>query len=78
MMHYRMGSDSAPDRIDAIRGFLADDLAITEVLGSREMRRYSRSVASLSLLSTPTGRLREGAKYYGKRKRPDAWNGAQD
>ena len=46
MMHYRMGSDSAPDRIDAIRGFLAvDDLDITEVLGGREMRRYSRSVS---------------------------------
>ena len=48
MMHYRMGSDSAPDRIDAIRGFLADDLAITEVLGGREMRRYSRNGLSTS------------------------------
>ena len=43
MMHYRMGNDSAPDRIDAIRGFLADDPAITEVLGGLEMRRYSRT-----------------------------------
>ena len=40
-----MGSDSAPDRIDAIRGFLAADLAITAVLGGREMRRYSRTVS---------------------------------
>ena len=45
MMHYRMGSDSAPDRIDAIRGFLAADPATTEVVGGREMRRYSRTVS---------------------------------
>ena len=47
MMHYRMRSDSAPDRIDAIRGLFADDLDLTEVSGGREMRRISRS-ASLS------------------------------
>ena len=33
MMHYRMGSDSAPDRIDAVRGLFADDLDLTEGLG---------------------------------------------
>ena len=40
MMHYRVGSDSAPDRIDAIRDLLADDM------GEREMRRYSRTVST--------------------------------
>ena len=46
MMHYRMGSDSAPDRLGAIRGFLADDLAITEILGGREMILFIRSHAT--------------------------------
>lgn len=44
MMHYRMGSDSAPYLIDAIQGLLADDLDLAEVLGGREMRRYLRNV----------------------------------
>ena len=39
MMHYCMGSDSAPDPIDAIRGHLADDLDSAEAMGGREMRR---------------------------------------
>lgn len=39
MMHYRMGNDSAPDRIAAMRGLLADDPDLAEVLSSREMRR---------------------------------------
>ena len=43
MMHYCMGSDSAPDRIDAIRRLLADDLDLAEVLGGREMKRNSRT-----------------------------------
>ena len=45
MMHYRMGSDSVPSRIDAIRGLLADDPDLAEVLGGREMRRNSRTVS---------------------------------
>ena len=40
MMHYCEGSDSAPDRIDAIRDLLADDLDLAEEMGEREMRRY--------------------------------------
>ena len=44
MMHYRMGTDSAPNRIDAIRGVLADDLDLAEVLGGLETRRNSRTV----------------------------------
>ena len=43
MMHYRMGSDSAPDRIAAMRGLLADDPDLAEVLSGREMRRNSRT-----------------------------------
>ena len=39
MMHYIMGSDSAPDRIDAIRDLLVDDLDTTKVTGCRETRR---------------------------------------
>ena len=46
MMHYHAGSDSAPDRIDAIRDFLADDLDLAEDMGDREMRRYSRSASA--------------------------------
>ena len=49
MMHYRMGSDSAPDRIDAIRGLFADDLDLTEDSGGREMRQYSRTVSPAPL-----------------------------
>ena len=45
MMHYCMGNDSALDRIDAIRGLVAYDLDRAEVLGGREMRRYSRTVS---------------------------------
>lgn len=32
-------SDSAPDRIDAIRNQLTDDRDLAEVLGGREMRQ---------------------------------------
>ena len=42
-MHYRMESDSAPDCIAAIRGLLADDPDLAEILGGREMRRNSRN-----------------------------------
>ena len=45
VMYYRMGSDSAPDRIAAIRGLLADDPDLAEVLGGRETRRYSCSAS---------------------------------
>ena len=45
MMHYSMGSDSALDRIDAIRGLPVYDLDLAEVLGGREMRQYSRTVS---------------------------------
>ena len=38
-----MGSDSAPDRIAAMRGLLADDPDLAEVLSGREMRRNSRT-----------------------------------
>ena len=48
MMHYCMGNDSALDRIDAIRGLVAYDLDRAEVLGGREMRRYSRTVSTLA------------------------------
>ena len=48
MVHYRMGSDSVPSRIDAIRGVLADDPDLAEVLGGREMRRSSRSVSGFT------------------------------
>ena len=47
-MHYRMGSDSAPDRTAAMRGLLADDPDLAEVLGGRETRRNSRSGSSLA------------------------------
>ena len=39
MMHCRMGSDPAPDRIDTIGGLLAYDLEVAEDMGGREMRR---------------------------------------
>ena len=38
MMHYCMGSDSAPDCIAAIRGLLADDPDLAEVLPCNETR----------------------------------------
>ena len=47
-MHYRVGSGSAPDCIAAIRGLLADDPDLAEVLGGREMRRNSRSGSSFT------------------------------
>ena len=43
MMHYCVGSDSAPDRIDVIRDLHADDLDLAEDMGGREMRRYLRT-----------------------------------
>ena len=39
----RLGSDSVPDRIDAIRSLLADNRDLAEVVGDREMRQNSRS-----------------------------------
>ena len=55
MMHYRMGSDSAPDRIAAIRGLLADDPNLAEVLSDRGVRRYSRSGSASVRMPSGTG-----------------------
>ena len=61
MMHYCMGSDSTPDRIDAIRRLLADDLDLAEVLGGREMRRTSRSASPAPVTRhRPSEKLRFG------------------
>ena len=43
MMHYCEGSDSAPDRIDAIRDVLADDLDLAEDRRAEPARRHRRA-----------------------------------
>lgn len=69
-MHCRAGSDSALDRIDAIRDLHADDLDFAEDMGDREMRRPCNNRHVLAVRGGE--RTRQGRRRTCMRHSPDS------